>query len=321
MNEPDCPVGLLPLPARLRCLALSAIIVLMPMALACLAALPALAEPIRVSATADPGADLVQARQQAQARAFVEAVHQTALKLLPTPLPEPRAGLLRQFLTPRATALVVSFQEATPAAPAKHVGAEKAAPLSLELDVEVDRAALRELVSHLGLLAGSRHPGDFALRLGAGVVEADLKPLADLLALQGLVRRAKAPVQVSLERLPQGYLKAVLYAEAKSYAADGQDMSQLWLDLWGKYFSARDQQPGGQGRPIEVSGFSQVESVLEFTKTLMSWDDCLREVQLNEIVIRAGNSTGRWSARLTNPERLNARLNEHLPSRKLTAVR
>ena len=61
--------------------------------------------------------------------------------------------------------------------------------------------------------------------------------------------------------------------------------------------------------------------MLEFTKTLMSWDDCLREVQLNEIVIRAGNSTGRWSARLTNPERLNARLNEHLPSRKLTAVR
>ena len=335
MNEPDCPVRLLSVPARLRCLALAAIMLLTPVLLACLAPRPALAEPIRVSAAADAGADLVQARQQAQARAFVEAVFQTALKLLPAPLPVQRAELLRQFLTPRATALVVSFQEAAPvsadkAAPArlaasakssKGVSAEKAEPLSLELDVEVDRTALRDLVSRLGLLAGTRHPGGFAVRLGAGVAEADLKPLADVLALQGLARRAQAPVQVSLERLPQGYLKAVLWAGAKSYAADGQDLGQLWLDLWGKYLSAREQQPGGQGSPIEVSGFSQADAVLEFTKTLMTWDDCLREVQLNEVDIRAGNSTGRWSARLTNPERLNARLNEYLPSRKLTAAR
>lgn len=297
----------------------------------------ALAEPIRVSAAAEAGTDPVQARQQAQERAFAEAVFQTARRLLPAPLPASRAELLRQFLNPRATALVLSFQEAAPAKPTAPASAEKAlpakptapasaekalpAPLTLEMDVEVNRAAISELLTRLGLLAGARHPGAYALRLGAGVAEADLKPLSELLLLQGLTRQAPAPVQVSLERVPQGFLKAVLWADAKSYVTDGQDLRQVWLDLWGMYFSAREQQPGGLGNAIGITGFSQAEAVLEFTRTLQSWDDCLRDVQLHAVDMRPGNNTGRWSARLTNPERLAARLAEYLPSRKLTAVR
>jgi hypothetical protein len=247
------------------------------------------------------------------------------------PLPGQRAELLRQFLAPRAAGLVLSFQEAAAAKPHASASADKAAPAPLEMDVEVNRAAISELLTHLGLLAGARHPRAFSLRLGPGVAEADLKPLADLLALQGLARQAPTPaptpasapaqVQVTLERVPQGYLKGVLYAGANTFVADSQDMARLWLDLWGRYFSAREQQPGGTGSPVAISGFSQVGAVLEFTKTLQSWDDCLREVQLNVIDMRVGNSTGRWSARLTSPERLAARLKEYLPSRKLTAVR
>ncbi len=311
------------LPAWLRCRTLGAILSLTPVLLVLLLLVPALAEPIRVGAAADPGTGPVQARQQAQERAFAEAVYQTARRLLPSPLPAPRAELLRQFLAPRATALVLSFQEAPPAKPAAADAAEKAAsaPLTLEMDVEVNRAAISELLSRLGLMAGPKHPGVYALRLGAGVTEADLKPLSDVLSLQGLTRMAQAPVLASLERVPQGYLKAVLWAGAKSFVADGQDLALVWLDLWGQYFSAREQQPGGLGRPIEVSGFSQVDALLEFTKTLQSWDDCLREVQLSVVDLRPGNSTGRWTARLTNAERLDARLNGYLPGRKLTAVR
>ncbi|OGR40347.1 MAG: hypothetical protein A2051_07910 [Desulfovibrionales bacterium GWA2_65_9] len=279
----------------------------------------------------------MQARQQAQERAFAEAVYQTAWRLLPTPLPAPRAELLRKFLTPRATDLVQSYHETAPAKPTASDATEKAPPakaststtaekapaahLVLEMDVEVNRAAISDHLTRLGLMAGPKHPGVYAVRLGQGVTEADLKPLSDVFLLQGLARMALAPVQVSLERVPQGYLKAVLWAGAKSFVTDGQDLNQVWLDLWGKYFSAREQQPGGLGRPLEVSGFSQVDALLEFTKTLQSWDDCLREVQLSVIDLRPGNSTGRWTARLTNPERLDARLNGYLPSRKLTAVR
>ncbi|PKN09600.1 MAG: hypothetical protein CVU73_01215 [Deltaproteobacteria bacterium HGW-Deltaproteobacteria-8] len=330
VNDPDYSARLLPLPALLRCLTLAAFLCLTPGLLA-----PALAEPIRVSAAADPGSEPLLARQQAQDRAFVEAVFQTAQRILPTPLVAPRAELLRRFLTPRATALVQSFQEVAPAKPLASAPVEKTPaakpgvesdqvlqpPVTLEMDVEVNRAAISTLLSRLGLLAGSRHPKVFALRLGQGVAEADLKPLSDLLALQGLARMAQAPVQVTLERVPQGYLKAVLYAGANSFVTDSQDMTLLWLDLWGKYFSAREQQPGGAGSPIEVSGFSHVDEVLEFTKTLASWDDCLREVRLDVVDMRSGNSTGRWTARLTSPERLDARLREYLPGRKLTAVR
>jgi len=325
VNDPDRPAGLPASPALLRCLVLAALLCLTPALLA-----PALAEPIRVSAASDPGSEPLQARQQAQDRAFVEAVFQTAQRILPTPLPAPRAELLRGFLAPRATALVQSFQEVAPAKPATPAAKPSASsdmdhasspPVTLELDVEVNRAAISTLLSRLGLLAGSRHPKVFALRFGPGVSEADLKPLPDLLALQGLARTAQAPVQVTLERVPQGYLKAVLYAGTKSFAADSQDMATLWLDVWGKYFSAREQQPGGAGSPIVVSGFSRVDEVLEFTKTLTSWDDCLREVRLDAVDMRTGNSTGHWTARLTNPERLDARFKEYLPGHKLTSGR
>lgn len=336
MNAPARPARTLRRPFRLCGLALCAFL-----SLGTALCSPALAEPIHVSAASDVGLEQVQARQQAKERAFAEAVFLTAQRLLPAPLAAPRNELLRQFLTPRAPGLVQSFQETTPvkqpasasvekAAPEKttpvkppaHAAGEKAlsAPLTLEMGVEVNRPAIRELLLRLGLLAGPKHPKAFALRLGKGVAEPDLKPLSDMLALQGLTRAAQAPVQATLERVPQGYLKAVLWADAKTYAADGQDMTQLWLDLWGKYFSAREQQPGGLGSPIEVSGFGQVDAVLEFTRTLQSWDDCVREVQLHGIDVSAGNSTGRWTVRLTNPQRLDARLKEYLPGRKLTAV-
>jgi hypothetical protein len=318
VNDPDRPARALPRPAWLRCLFLAALLGLTPVLSA-----PAQAESIHVSAAADAGMDPVQARRQAEERGFAEAVFQTAKLLLPAPLPAPRTELLRQYLAARATGLVQSFQEAASARPPAPDSAEKAAaaPLTLEMDVEVNRAAIGTLLSRLGLLAGGRHPKGFALRLGRGVTEADLKPLPDVLALQGLARMAQAPVQVSLERVPQGYLKAVLWTEAKTFVADGQDLTQVWLDLWGKYFSAPEQKPGGAGSPVVISGFSQADAVLEFTKTLASWDDCLREVQLDVVEMRSGNSTGRWTARLTNPERLDARFKEFLPSRKLTPVR
>lgn len=338
-------------PLRLCCLALAAVFSLAPVVLS-----PALAEPIHVSAASDVGIDPVQARQQAKERAFAEAVFLTAQRLLPAPLPAPRAELLRQFLTPRAMGLVQSFQDSAPAKPlasalektpserpagekpaGEKAAVEKAgplkppaaapvekvltAPLTVEMDVEVNREGIREQLSRLGLLAGPKHPRTFALRFGKGVAEADLKPLTGTLSLQDLTRAPQAPVQLTLERVPQGYLKAVLWAGTKTYAADGQDMTQLWLDIWGKFFSAREQQPGGQGSPIEITGFGQVDAVLEFTRTLQGWDDCVREVELHGIDVSAGNSTGRWTVRLTNPQRLDARLKEYLPGRKLRAVR
>ncbi|MDO9633335.1 MAG: hypothetical protein Q7I92_15675, partial [Humidesulfovibrio sp.] len=256
------------LPIRLCSLALAAILSLAPALLS-----PALAEPIHVSAASDVGIDPVQARQQAKERAFAEAVFLTAQRLLPAPLPAPRADLLRQYLTPRATDLVQSFQDSASAkplalgtpdkAPPEKLSGEKpavdklamekaaplklpaaaiaekvlTAPLTVEMDVEVNREGIREQLARLGLLAGPKHPKTFALRFGKGVAEADLKPLTDTLSLQGLTRAAQAPVQLTLERVPQGYLKAVLWAGAKTYAADSQDMTKLWLDIWGKFFS------------------------------------------------------------------------------------
>lgn len=327
-------------PGRARCpawcrRARAAALVLLPLALLALAP-PVWAEPVRVSAAADAGAAPVEARQQAQERAFVEAVHQTAQRLLPAALPEPRAALLRQYLAPRAASLVQSFHDVAPAKatePAANpqaaaTSAAAAGPLTLDMDVEVNRAAVGDLLLRLGLLAGARHPHVFALRLGVGVGEQDLKPLTDLLAMQGLTRiypaAGQAPgqtVQVSLERVPQGFFKAVLRQEQKVFVADGNDLAQLWLSLWGQYFSAPEQQPGVQGSPLEVTGFASADGVLDFTRTLASWDDCLREVQLHVVDIRPGNSAARWTVRVTNPERLDARLREYLPGHKLTARR
>lgn len=280
-----------------------------------LAVATAAAEPLRVSGQADPGLPAGQARQQALERAFAEAVLQEAQRLLPGPLPESRLSALRQHLGPRAVDFILSYQEAA----TKPDEAAQAAPLELTLDAEVNGRALRPELVRLGLFAGAKHPRFFSLSLGPGVSERDFKALDGLQVLLGISRAPQAAAELSLERLPQGYYKAVLRHAGQSLAADAGDLPGLWLEVWGRYFASLERQTAGSAG-LSARGFASVDGVHELSRVLSGWDDAAQGALLSAVELKEGDIRARWSLRVVSQARLDAHLRDYLPGRGLTVV-
>lgn len=202
------------------------------------------------------------------------------------------------------------------------------APLSttLDLDVNIQRAYLRDTLLRLGFLAGAHHPGIFLLRLGNGVKERDTQLLAPGNILLGLARvkptaaQGDGLVEVSLERLPQGYYKAVLRQDALALAADSPDLSKLWLDIWAKYFTDSHQQPGPGSESLTIAGFAGVDAVQDFVRLLGAWDEAVQDPSLADMDLGVDGVSARFTCRVINQGALDARLHEALPVRKLTLM-
>jgi hypothetical protein len=302
---------------------------------------PLLAESIHVAASADPKQSATQGRQQALERALLEAVYREALRVLPTLPSEERLSALRAYLAPHALDYVLSYQESAPAQP-DQTGDAKAsdsaptvvpaavpvptsATVTLEMDVTVQRAYLRSTLVRLGFFAGVRHPGTYQVRLGAGVKEKDLQPLAKDDILLGLVRAKQVPpaesrAEVALERLPQGYYKAVLRHNDLVFAADATELPALWLNIWGKYFSDNRLQPGPGKQILTIAGFAGVDAAQDFVSVLGSWDEALQNVSLAGMDIGMEGVSAKFTCRVVSQEALNTRLTEALATRKLTLV-
>ena len=217
-------------------------------------------------------------------------------------------------------------QQAQPAQAAQKPQ-DKNAPYEMELEVEVNRVYLRQTLIRLGFFAGAQHPGGYVLRLGPGVSEKDAKSFDQANALLGLSRvagQAAALPEVALERLPQGYYKALLRQNApagqRAIAADSSDLAALWLDVWGRYFALLEQQSGPGMQRLIIGGFSGVDAVLEFYQALSAWDDALQDAKLAVVSFEPGGMQAQITCRVTSQERLDARLRDALPGRKLNKI-
>lgn len=278
------------------------------------------AEELRVSGSSDPGLPQAQARQQALERALAEAVFRQAKALLPGPVAEARLAALRAQLAPHSIVFVQSYTELAkqPVAQDQEQAKPQTAPtVDLELSVEILRPALRTALVRYGFFAGTHHPGTVAVVLGPGVKAKDAQSLEALDLLLGLSRSAQAKTTVSLERLPQGYYKAVLRQGPVAVAADATELSALWLDIWGKFFSDRQQQAGPGLRSFSVSGFASADAVFEFLKALSSWDDAVQEASLAGMDLDGDKVSARFACRVTSQVKLEAHLREALASFKL----
>lgn len=297
------------------------------------------AELVHVTASADAGLAQVQARQQALDRALLEAVCKEARHLLPGPVAEARMAALRAYLAPHALDYVLAYQEVAapkqlaeaqpgqssqPSQPAQQKQQAQGAPFELELDVDVHRAFLRQTLVRLGFFAGSLHPGVYVLRLGPGVTEKDAKAVEAANPLLGLARGQQAPAgalpEVTLERLPQGYHKAVLRQGGKALAADAPDLSALWFEVWGKYFADTQRQAGPGMQRLTVGGFANVDAVAEFLQAVSGWDEALQEAKLGSIELEGAGISAQFTCRVVSQQALDARLREALAARKLNLV-
>lgn len=296
-------------------------------------AAPAGAELLRVKASADAGLPQAQARQQALERALAQAIFEEARRMLPAPVPQARLDALRAHFAPMAQGYVLTYQEvlaakaqdgpaagaAVSAAPAPH--APTGSALELEVDVEANRPNLRLALVRLGFFAGPPQPLGFVLRLGAGVTEKDARELQSANLLLGIAPgKADAGQQlpeVNLERLPQGYYKAVLRQGAKAFVADAASLPALWLDIWGKYFVETQRQAGPGMQRLHVAGFAGVDAALELLQAMTAWDEAIQEAKLAVLEMDGVTVGAQYTCRVINQQALDKRLGEALASRKL----
>lgn len=222
-----------------------------------------------------------------------------------------------------AEAPAVPAAQAAPAATGQHNYA------TLELDVTIQRTYLRNTLTELGFLAGSKHPGAYVLRLGPGVKEKDTAALPPLDVLLGLTRVKAAPqqaqgqpgpVEVSLERLPQGYYKAVLRHQGLALAADAPDIPTLWQRIWGRYFTDARLQPGVGKQVLAIGGFSGVDAVQDFVKLMAGWENAVLQPSIGGLDIAVDGVSARFTCRVVNQDALDAHLRETLPALKLTLI-
>lgn len=293
-------------------------------------AAPAIAEPVHVRGQADAGLPQAQARQQALERALAEAVLGEARRLVPHPVPAPRLEALRVYLTPRYLEFIQTYQEVPAAKTAQETQAAPSPPaaqisphatmLDFEADVEVNRPYLRLALVRLGFFAGAQ-PIAYALRLGHGVTEKDAKALEPSDLLLGLARGQQRPAgaipEASVERLPQGYYKAVLRHGAKALAVDASGLPELWLGVWGKYFEESERQSGPGMQRLTIAGFAGVDAALEFLQTMTTWDEAVQEPKLAIIEMAGATVNVQYVCRVISQPALEARLGGALGARKL----
>lgn len=301
-------------------------------ALVLAAAAPALA--LRSSGASDAGLGSSQGRQQALERALSGAVFSEAKAMTAAGKPsEARLNALRAQLAPHGLDYVLSYQELVakdqPEAEGQQKAPEgqKAQPaqsaqaVELELEVEVNRQALRNTLIRLGFFAS---PQICAAKAGPGVVEKDLKALDGLNVLLGLTRVAQGTAPdacaVSLERLPQGYFKAVLRQGQNAIAADASELSALWLDVWGRRYADLYAKSGPELVELAVAGFSSVDAANEFARLLSGWDEAVQDSRLSSLDMDGLLVSARFTCRVVSQEALDARLGPALASRKLNLV-
>ena len=308
----------------------------------CAFAASAQAEFLRVKASADAGLPQAQARQQALERALALAVYEEARRMVPAPVPQARLDALRAHFAPMAQGYVLTYQEVLAAKPQDgHAGGSSgsaspsgagasaspaphslaAGALELELDVEANRPNLRLALARLGFFAGPPQPLEFVLRLGAGVTEKDAKGLESVNLLLGIAPgkadAGKPLPEASLERMPQGYYKAVLRQGAMALVADAASLPALWLDVWGKYFVETQRQAGPGMQRVRVAGFGGVDAALELLQAMTTWDEAVQEVKLAMLEMDGANIGAQYACRVINQQALEKRLGEALASRKL----
>lgn len=307
----------------------------------CVFAAPARAESLRVKASADTGLPQAQARQQALERALAQAIFEEARRMLPAPVPQARLDALRAHFAPMAQGYVLTYQEVLAAKPQDgHAGSSSgsaspsgagasASPaphslavgaLELEVDVEANRANLRLALTRLGFFAGPPQPLEFVLRLGAGVTAKDATELQSANLLLGIAPGKGEPGQLpeaSLERLPQGYYKAVLRQGGKSLVADAASLPALWLDIWGKYFVETQRQDGPGMQRLHIAGFVGVDAALELLQVMTGWDEAIQEAKLAMLEMDGATVGAQYTCRVINQQALDKRLGETLASRKL----
>lgn len=253
----------------------------------------------------------MQMRANAQAACFAEAALREADKMLSAPLAPERREALRAYYMEKAGDFVLSFKvvSTTPSEEG----------LSMDMDVVMNRTPLRHDLGRLGLLRHAAEPVAANVVLVEPFSEDANATLAHSMLLTNVVQDDNAPVNV---RLAYGKTKvwrgSIDGGESFGFSGSAKTLSDLWFDLWAKYFAKQaNDAPVADGTIVSVSGWFNPDGVMDFDRVFRRWDDAVQDVELLDMNMVASGVSAAWRVRVTNRGLLDSRMEGYLPERGL----
>lgn len=250
-----------------------------------------------------------QLRREALMLGFSEAVMQSALGLLSQAPTEERLTALRSFVKTKAGEWVLGYKEiaATPSD----------AGLSMVLEVDVNRRALRDVLESFGLDRPYNKPQYVTILPMPTVLEADKDGLVGVMKLVNAQDRPGSGPRISLARMESGVLRGELVSDRGSWTAMDADVESVWFALWQKYRAMGVSKAAGTGTELLVTGWFTPDGANDFDRVLNEWDDLVRSARLLEMDLTTEGVSARWAVQPMNMNGLQAKLRDYLPSRGL----
>lgn len=262
----------------------------------------------------DDAETVIHNRADALKAGFAKAVFVDALHLLPGELPEVRANLLRQRLAVDAGDYVLSYSELGSDSREDEAGVIK----TLDLNVSVNRTALKEKLKSLGVFYTMQDTQPFELQIVGDVYEA-WDALGRLQQFTGVRARTGASPLLQLEKAEDGVWTGRLSIPGDFWVEADKDLEEMWVRLWAHYFS----RPGADAGMVSVymltvRGWYAPDGAKAFSAVLSGWDKAKETAALRSVDLMPDGIAATWRVTTMDPAAMTVRLDEYLPSRGLS---
>lgn len=260
---------------------------------------------VELPAQADKTTDDPAAK--ARSEAFVGAVWQEALDVLPGSLNEIRAARLRDYLEPMAERFVMSYSLLAAKRTEKGYAAE--------YEVAVNRDQLVKTLKELGTYYTVNRPIPYSLTVKGPASESWTR-LSELQLVSGLDAVGRADLELILDYDGERWSGTLGTGDA-TWRAGGEDLDTVWGRLMAEYFGRR-QSSGGEVVRLEVAGWFASDGVQAFDEVLSGWNAAVAEARLVEVSLDPSSIGADWRVEALDTGLLEELMSEYAAGRGLS---
>jgi len=262
---------------------------------------------VQVDVELDEDKSFQELQQQGLRSGYSQAVIRESQRIVPGELSEKRKEMLGEHLDWRIDDLILGYRIFS--------REEVDDRLLMDLEVNVDTAALRSILQRTGVYYTSTAPWKYDLSTrGSG--PGDFGMLQRLQTITGVEVDSDAPTSVSLTRRQDGSWSGVIDYKDITHEVTGGNLYSVWSDLWAFFFTRPEvMSEMTMDFTLKTTGWATTDAIMHFDEMILSWDEKVEKGSILYIHTDVPSYRAGWTLTTLNPDLLKKRLGEYLPSR------